>query len=85
MSCQTRCHFFSRRKHTKRAGKYKTAGSPPPSSSGYDMTDFPEDKQTLAKSASKGFMQSEEDLATFQPSAPVGAMEHQGKYRVSNH
>ena len=60
--------------HSKKA-KYKPPGD-------VNMKEFTDDNQaTLVQSTSKSFMQSEEDLATFEPSEYVqtsGAMEHQG-------
>ena len=60
--------------YSKKA-KYKPPGD-------VNMKEFTDDNQaTLVQSTSKSFMQSEEDLATFEPSEHVqtsGAMEHQG-------
>ena len=81
MFFQTRCPFFSRRRRVKRA-KFKPTSSPPASPDGFETTDFGEEKQSFALTASKGLMQSEEDLANVQLSAPVGTMEHQGKEYV---
>lgn len=59
--------------HSKKA-KYKPPGD-------VNMKEFTDDNQaTLVQSTSKSFMQSEEDLATFEPSEQTsGAMEHQGE------
>ena len=64
----------------------KKAQYEPPSNVGMKMKDFTDDNQaTLVHSTSKGFMHSEEDLATFEPSEHVqtsGATEHQGECTV---
>lgn len=82
MFCQTRCPFFSRKRHAKSA-KFKPTSSQRNSPDGFETTDFGEEKQSFALTASKGLMQSEEDLANVQLSEPVGGtMEHQGKEYV---